>query len=143
MIKTSWFSLLCYNRFEYGEQVVSQFVLFELKLLFSVLFFYFHRSLGQQDRFHTHAFNGLSVRLFGRYDEHLLLDEQTGEYVVLQRRRVLQYFPRERYHRIAKSTGCLTVLISGPWHGGWKEWKDGRVTLYSWGRRKSISKQIK
>ena len=98
MIKTRVFSVLRYNRFEYGQQPVSQFVLFEFKPAFSVLFFYFHRTDGQQDRFHTHAFNGLSVRFFGRYDEHLLLDEQTGEYEVVERRQVLRFFPRKRYH---------------------------------------------
>ena len=65
MIKTIYFSLLRYNKFEFGNQFVSQFVIFECKWLFSIILFYFHKSDGAQDRFHTHAFNAISFKLFG------------------------------------------------------------------------------
>ena len=134
MFKTRVFSLLKYNKFEFGEQIVSQFVVFECKWLFSIIIFYFHKSEGSQDRFHTHAFNALSFKLFGKYDEHLLDSEETGEFHVEERTQFFKYFPRNSYHRIAKSTGCATILISGPWKKEWKEYIKGKIQNYSWGR---------
>jgi hypothetical protein len=134
MIKTEAFSFLRYNRFEFGEQVISQFVVFEYKWLFSIIFFYFHKSKGSQDRFHTHAFNAISFKIFGMYHEHKLLSEETGFYQVKQRKNIIQYFPRNSYHRIAQSNGCLTMLLSGPWKKTWKEYIDGKVIHYNWGR---------
>lgn len=133
-MKTRFFSFLKYNKFTFGEQVVSQFVLFEWKHLGSVLFFYFHRSDKPQDRFHTHAFNAISLKFFGNYDEHVLVSEETGEYIIRKRESIFQYFPRDSYHRIANSNGCMTMLISGPWKDSWKEYLDGEVKQYKWNR---------
>lgn len=135
MIKTIYFSLLRYNKFEFGNQFVSQFVIFECKWLFSIILFYFHKSDGAQDRFHTHAFNAISFKLFGTYDEHVLDCEETGEYRVVKRTQIIKYFPRESYHRIANSSGCATILISGPWLKEWKEYVNGRTQVYTWGRK--------
>jgi len=133
-MKTGTFSLLAFNRFHFGEQKVSQFVLFEWKRLFSIIFFYFHKSAKPQDRFHTHAFNAVSVKLFGEYDEHVLLDEKSGEYMVDVRKSIFKFFPRDSYHRIANSKGCMTILFSGPWKKTWKECIDGEVKHYKWNR---------
>ena len=84
-MKTRTFSFLKFNRFKFGEQIVTQFVLFELKYLGSIIFFYFHKSQKAQDRFHTHAFNAISVKFFGNYDEHVLINENTGEYKIKKR----------------------------------------------------------
>ena len=134
MLKNRSFSLLRYNKFTFGDQIVSQFVLFELKLLGSIIFFYFHKSEKPQDRFHTHAFNALSIKIFGEYDEHILISEKTGEYDIRRRDKTFKWFPRNSYHRIANSNGCLTILISGPWKKTWKEYIDGKVFFYTWGR---------
>ena len=134
MVKTKSFSLLRYNKFEFGEQIVSQFVIFEIKWLFSIIIFYFHKSSGSQDRFHTHAFNAWSIKLFGEYDEHILDNETTGEYRIIRRQKKLVYFPRNSYHRIANSNGCMTILFSGPWKKRWKEYVNGTIIHYSWGR---------
>lgn len=135
MFKTRVFSFLKYNRFEFGEQIVSQFVVFECKWLFSIIIFYFHESEGSQDRFHTHAFNALSFKLFGNYDEHILDSEETGEFHINKRTQFFKFFPRDSYHRIANSSGCATILISGPWHKEWKEYIKGKIQHYNWGRK--------
>ncbi len=134
-MKNSVFSILKYNRFEFGDQIVSQFVVFELKWIGSIIFFYFHKSTKSQDRFHTHAFNALSIKFFGEYDEHILTSEETGEYYIQRRTSIFKWFPRDSYHRIANSKGCLTMLISGPWEKTWKEYIDGKVIYYTWGRK--------
>lgn len=136
MIKTNYFSFLKYNKFVFGEQAVSQFVIFECKYLFSIIFFYFHKSNFKQDRFHTHAFNALSIRIFGDYIEEILLDVPNGLYSKEKRSRTrFLYIPRDSFHRITKSDGCLTLLLSGPWKKEWKEYINGQVKRYTWGRK--------
>ena len=134
-MKTKYFSIFDYNKFEFGEQIVSQFIIFECKYLFSIIFFYFHKSNGCQDRFHTHAFNAISIRIFGDYIEEFLLDE--SEYIIdsakRSRKRFL-YIPRDSYHRITRSDGCLTLLLSSRWNKTWKEYIDGKIVYYNWNR---------
>jgi hypothetical protein len=134
VFKSRILSFLKLNKFEFGDQVVTQFVLLEFKFIGSIVFFYFHKSNGSQDRFHTHAFNAISFKLFGEYDEHILIDEDSGEYLINKRVERIKYFPRDSYHRISKSNGCFTILFSGPWRKRWKEWIDGEIIHYSWGR---------
>jgi hypothetical protein len=137
-MKLSWISILKFNRFNFGGRIVYQFVLFECKFLFSIIFFYFTKSDIVQDRFHTHAFNALSVKLFGSYNEYILVDEKTGEYEMIERTETFKWFPRESYHAIGESkSGCATILFSGYWKSTWKEWINGEVKNYSW-HRKSI-----
>ncbi len=135
MIKTDWFSLLKYNFFEFGDQKVSQFVIFECKYLFSVIVFYFHKSSKSQDRFHTHAFNAFSIKLFGEYSEYILDDESTGAFHIERRTQIFKYFPRDSYHKIGNSNGCCTILFSGRWKKEWKEYINGKVVNYSWNRK--------
>lgn len=135
-MKTSWLSILKYNRFEFGKQIVSQFVIFECKYLFSIIIFYFHRCDSTQDRFHTHAFNAVSFKLFGQYTEYLL-DENTMKTSKRIRKNFIQYFPRNSFHMIGNSTGCMTILLSGKWKKQWKEYNINNFsfTKYSWNRK--------
>jgi hypothetical protein len=73
--------------------------------------------------------------LFGEYDEHILDDEVTGEYHINRRTQFFKYFSRNSYHRIAKSNGCCTLLLSGPWKKHWKEYINGEIVHYKWGRK--------
>lgn len=136
MFKSKYLSFLYYNKFnKFGEQVVHQFVIFECKWLFSLIFFYFEKTTGIQDRFHTHAFNALSIKLFGTYEEHVLMDQDKEFFRIDQRTQIFKWFPKNHFHRIAKSKGCLTFLISGPWESSWKEYIKGEIVNYTWGRK--------
>lgn len=135
-MKFKAFSFLKFNKFEFGEQIVSQFVFFECKYLFSIILFYFHKSNGSQDRYHTHAFNAHSFKLFGEYTEYLLEDEVSGKFQTNRRVKTYQYFPRDSYHKIGNSNGCATILFSGPWKETWKErYVDGEVKNLKWNRK--------
>lgn len=136
-MKTSFLSFLKLNRFEFGEQIVTQFVIFECKYLFSIIIFYFHKCETSQDRFHTHAFNALSFKLFGEYTEFILEDERTGAYSTKRRDKCVAYFPQRSYHKIGESNGCATILLSGPWKRYWKEYKDGEIIEYNWNRKQT------
>ncbi len=134
-MKNSWFSLLKYNKFTFGNQHVSQFVFFECKYLFSIILFYFHKTTGEQDRFHTHAFNALSIKLFGKYNEYILEKKEPEIVFIKERKKIFQYFPRNCYHKIGQSNGCCTILLSGPWKRKWEEYKNNTTTYYTWGRK--------
>ena len=134
-MKNKVFSFFRYNRFNFGDQTVSQFVILEWKHLFSIIIFYFHRSDGSQDRFHTHAFNALSFKIFGQYTEYVLSSESANDYIEKRRTQFFKYFPRNSYHKIGNSNGCMTLLLSGRWKKEWKEYDDkGKITIYNWGR---------
>lgn len=136
--------LFKYSKFKFGEQHVSQFILFEHKKLFSIIFFYFHKSNGNQDRFHTHAFNAYSFRIFGNYIEEKrigIVNHNTNKlkYMIFKENRNesrLIYIPKNSWHRITKSNGCLTLLLSGPWGETWQEYfpKNQKTITYSHNR---------
>lgn len=134
-MKTRFFSVFRLNYFNFGDRKITQLVIIECKYLFSIIFFYFHKTEKEQDRFHTHAFNALSLKIWGNYDEHVL-EEKTGNIKIQKRTSLLKYFPRDSFHKIGKGSGCLTLLISGPWKKTWKEKLDtGEVIEYSWNRK--------
>jgi hypothetical protein len=133
-MKGNSFSFLSLNKFNFGGRLIYQFIIFEYKPLFSLLFFYFCKSDKKQDRFHTHAFNAISIKLFGSYNEYVLDDSKSV--IVKERTEIVKYFPRDSYHLIGESKrGCLTMLISGPWKREWKEYVDGEEVSYSWNRK--------
>lgn len=105
-----------------GEQNVSEITILEWKKLFSIKLFHFHKTSGKQDRFHTHSFNAVSFLLSGNYIEEVIQD---GKVVALDRNRSrIIYIPKNEYHRITKSGGCRTILITGPWGKYWKELRE-------------------
>lgn len=105
-----------------GEQNVSEITVLEWKKLFSIKIFHFHKTDGKQDRFHTHSFGALSFLISGNYIEEVIQD---GKVVALDRNRSrIIYIPKNEYHRITKSGGCRTILITGPWEPYWKELRE-------------------
>ena len=64
-------------------------------------------------------------------------DEHTGQFHVEPRTDIIKYFPRDRFHKIGKSTDCLTLLFSGKWNRSWKEYicdTNNKIVNYSFGR---------
>lgn len=102
-----------------GDQNVTELTILEWKRFFSIKMFYFHPTDGKQDRFHTHAFNAVSILLSGDYVEEVIKDALVCE-LKRSRKRFL-FIPANQYHRITKSTGCRTLLITGPWGDEFKE----------------------
>lgn len=103
-----------------GEQSVTELTILEWKKLFSIKLFNFHPTSGKQDRFHTHAFNAVSILLSGDYVEEIIDDNGDVQPLNRSRKRFL-YIPANQYHRITKSNGCRTLLITGPWGDEFRE----------------------
>lgn len=102
-----------------GDQTVTEHTILEWKKLFSIKLFYFHPTDGSQDRYHTHAFNAISFRIHGNYVEEIV-DEGLVTQLPRNRSRLI-FIPKNQYHRITKSDGCRTLLITGPWGSEFKE----------------------
>lgn len=102
-----------------GEQSVTELTILEWKRLFSIKLFNFHKTDGKQDRFHTHAFNAVSILLSGDYTEEVIHGIAIKK-AERSRKRFL-FIPKGVYHRITKSKGCRTLLITGPWGDEFKE----------------------
>lgn len=107
------------KKIDLGDQSVSELTILEWKKLFSIKLFNFHPTDGKQDRFHTHAFNAFSFLLHGDYTEEVVEDGIIKE--LPRSRNRLLYIPKNQYHRITKSNGCRTLLITGPWGQAFKE----------------------
>ena len=138
-------TILKYKTILLGFQKVSELTILEYKKLFSIKLFYFHKSEGVQDRFHTHAFNAYSILFFGNYIEELYINENIHP-LNRNRKRVL-YIPKDTYHRITKSNGCLTLLITGKWGNTFKELfldKNNKIIKETLnGEHRKLLKQIK
>lgn len=102
-----------------GEQSVSELTILEWKRFFSIKLFHFHKTEGSQDRFHTHAFNALSILLHGDYTEEII--EDTSIVQLMRSRTRFLFIPKDQFHRITRSTGCRTLLITGPWGSEFRE----------------------
>jgi hypothetical protein len=110
-----------------GDQSVTELTILEWKRFFSIKLFHFHKTDGDQDRFHTHAFNAVSILLSGDYMEEIV---DQGQIVPLKRsRKRFLFIPKDSFHRITKSTGCRTLLITGPWGKEFKELRKISGTL--------------
>lgn len=107
------------KKIDLGDQSVTELTILEWKRFFSIKLFNFHPTQGKQDRFHTHAFKAISILLSGDYVEEIIEKRQI---VSLKRsRKRFLFIPKNQYHRITKSSGCRTLLITGPWGNEFKE----------------------
>lgn len=105
-----------------GDQSVYELTILEYKKWFSFKFFNFRKTAGSQDRFHTHAFDAYSLLLKGNYTEEVI---KNNKIIKLDRNRNrFLFIPKDNYHRITKSTGCWTLLFTGPWGSEFKELRE-------------------
>lgn len=123
------------KKIDLGDQSVTELTILEWKRFFSIKLFNFHPTDGKQDRFHTHAFNAVSILLSGDYIEEVIKYGTSVCQLKRSRQRLL-YIPANEYHRITKSEGCRTLLITGPWGNQFRELRplcnSNSHTNYSW-----------
>jgi len=128
--------ILHHDRVALGRGRIDRFTLFEFKPLGGVIFNVFNSV--EQDRFHTHAFNAISVMISGSYNEEIRKDYG---YEQRKRHRDICYLPRTLEHRIMDSTpNAISVTLCGPWEGTWTETSlSGRIRKLTWGRKPASS----
>lgn len=143
LIKSKLLNVLKYKVIALGSLPVRELTILEYKPWFSIKVFHFMKG-DAQERYHTHSFNSYSFRLFGDYVEKILFLEQDelGDFkeVVIPKKRSRKRwlnFPKNRYHQITESNGCMTVLFTGPWGKTFKEYYDGEEHYLTDGRIKA------
>ncbi len=118
-------------RISLGEGFLDRFTIFECKRLFSIYFHVFNTI--KQDRFHTHAFNGIAIVLRGGYLEEI---KDGSEVLKKQIRPGIRFIPRNYNHRLLESKpNTLSILFTGPWSKTWTEENDQFVRTLTWGRK--------
>lgn len=124
---------LRHKRITFGQFTAHQFTVFESKAAFSIIF-YFFVGAGWQDRFHTHAFRAVSLRIFGSYRERVKHTDGTISERLRDEKRIF-HFAKRHEHMLGHSTGCLVLLLAGPWEKTWTETRNGQVRTLAWGRK--------
>lgn len=126
-----------------GKGSVTQYILFEHKRLFSIIFYRWNTI--DQIRFHTHAFASFAFLIHGWYWEKVLFNGVEMSNFVNQPLWP-RWLPRNYCHAIENARpGSITIVIAGPWQKHWYEYfpscvsHNGLWVKYGWGR-KIISK---
>lgn len=103
-----------------GTLHTRELTILEYKPLFSLKVFYFQPGEAQEV-FHTHSFSAYSFLIFGNYWERFF-DPKTREQFELPRNRSrIIHISKNRFHQITRSSGCLTIMVTGPWGNSYKE----------------------
>lgn len=126
--------------FSYGkdggkDSCVWGFWFIELKRWFSIAVLVFED--GSRDAYHSHAFNCMSLVLWGRLrEEHL--DGRVVDYVpsvvpVITR--------RETFHKVTSVGRTVVLTFRGPWASTWMEYlpKEDRTVALTHGRKEVSS----
>ena len=114
-------------RIALGNGFLDRYTIFECKRWFSIYFHIFNTI--EQDRFHTHAFDGVAILLRGGYEEevkkgNLFYRKWIGPSV--------RFIPRSYNHRLLRSKpNTLSILFTGPW----SEENESYVKILGWGRK--------
>lgn len=119
-----------------GEGHVDQYILFENKYLFSIIFYRW--ATIDQIRFHTHAFNSIAFLLKGWYWEKVIFNgiEMTNFVNVPLVPRLIN---KGYCHAIENAKpGTMTMVLVGPWCQNWYEYfpDTKKWVKYKWGRIK-------
>lgn len=123
------------KRVELGDGHIIQYVLFESKHLFSIIFYNWKTI--KQNRFHSHAFPAVAFLLSGSYEEEVFKDGEIKQKTVNQWMKP-RYLPKDYTHRILKAEPhTWTMVFVGPWKKTWWEYFDDTKTWvkYGWGRK--------
>lgn len=133
------------TRVELGRGHLIKYTIFEIKRLFSVYLHVFNTI--EQDRFHTHAFSGVSFLLKGGYEEEV--KETDGSFKKKWIGRGIRYIPHSHNHRLLTSTtNSVSLLFAGPWRKTWTEEfpstpeNPGIVRVLGWGRKEITRKYL-
>lgn len=129
-----WGKFLHLDRVELGIGPIHRFTIFEFKPIGGVIINVYNTI--SQNRFHTHAFNAVSIMLRGWYEEEI--KHRNGLITRRTRDTDIRYLSRHTFHRImASSPNAVSVTFCGPWVKTWLEqFDDGRKIRYTWGRIK-------
>lgn len=132
---------LSFSDVKLGEGRTREFILIEIKHLFSIIFYKWETE--DQIRFHSHAFPSIAVLLWGWYEEERIVNGKVESNLVNRRGRP-RLLPRGYTHSIKYSAPLtFTMNLRGPWSKTWREYfpDTGIWVTYGWGRKKLSKEQ--
>lgn len=107
---------------------VTGYFLVEIKSAFSIVLLHFEK--GTREAFHEHAFNAVTLWLWGRIVEHILggIDREfcAGD---------VKFTPRSCFHKIEALESSWALSIRGPWLDRWREWRGDHFVTLTHGRK--------
>ena len=107
---------------------VTGYFLVEIKALFSIVLLHFRP--GTREAYHSHAFNAVTIWLWGKVKEHMLSGETLG-----WKAGRMKYTPRDNFHKVEALTDAWCLCFRGPWEDYWKESRSGSLVTLTHGRR--------
>ena len=106
---------------------VTGYFLIEAKSTFSIVLLHFRK--GSREAFHSHAFNAITLWLWGSVEEYHLwggLKRFSGG--------MIKFTPRSTFHKIEALQDTWAISIRGPWVDRWNEWRGGKLVTLTHGR---------
>ncbi len=110
---------------------VMGFFLVEIKSLFSIVLLRF--SKGSREEYHSHAFNAVTIWLWGHVHEHHLYS-----YPLTWKGGQLKYTPRSCFHKVEAITDTWALCFRGPWKDIWHESRAGNLVMLTHGRHEVV-----
>lgn len=110
------------------ESGVIGYWLCEFKNLFSIVILHFGPT--NREGYHSHSFNAMTLWLKGDVEEHDI-SGVTRTYCA----GMWKYTPRSRFHRVSAHPTAWAISFRGPWQDTWQEYKDGKYTTLTHGRK--------
>jgi len=107
---------------------VTGYFIVEIKSLFSIVLLHF--SPGSREAYHSHAFNAVTIWVWGRVKEHLLSGETLG-----WKAGRIKYTPRDNFHKVEALTHAWALCFRGPWVDYWQESRSGQLVILTHGRQ--------
>lgn len=129
----NWFRALEWINVSLGQGDINRFVFIEIKYLFSIYLNIFNTI--EQDRYHNHAFNAVSIMMRGWYYEYEMTPRI--EWPNLIRSLSVRFIPRDYVHKIGRSSpNAISITLAGPWAKTWTEiFENGNKKTLTWGRK--------
>lgn len=129
-------SFLKIQRIKRGKGLISQYILFENKYLFSIYLLRWDTGSENisQNRFHSHAFNSICFRLSGEYQEEVVT--KNGSFIT-KTNPFFRIIKRNHVHRIVSAKPkSFSLVLAGPWDQHWWEFfpLSAKWVKYQWGR---------
>ncbi len=127
-----WFHAAEWTKIAIGQGHVDRLVILEIKYLFC-LYFNIWNTI-DQERYHNHAFNSISIMLRGWYYE----TELNVRWPRFIKAISVRFIPRSYTHRVGRSSkNAISITIGGPWSRTWTEISvlNWTVRTLTWGRK--------
>lgn len=109
---------------------VTGFFLIEWKAAFSIVLLRFNK--GTREAYHSHAFNAVTVWLWGDVREWFVGSRVPRRHNVIGG---IKFTPRSCFHKVEALETTRALSFRGPWADYWQESRNGKLVTLTHGRK--------